>query len=784
MQKTLARILRIISKSFFRAIRFFICGICAEAVFAAAIPAALAQQNIPHLAYILPAGGQQGTSFQVKIGGQFLTNITGVLISGSGVETRIVENVRPMNANQAMQLRDRLQELQKQPMSAENRQEFIDIRVKLIMFQYERNISPVLAETVILQVDIALNAEPGNRELRVMSPQGLSNPVTFQIGRLQEFTEKESFDVKTPPGTPIPQPQITQPPTDLQITIPALVNGRIKPTLPRAATPARPGEPPFTPGDADRYRFEARQGQHLVIAACARDLTPYLADAVPGWFQAVITLYDADGKEVAYNDDFRFHPDPVLHYEVPKDGEYFVEIRDALYRGREDFVYRLAIGELPYMTGIYPMGGMAGTQTELKFTGWNLPSDTLALDLRSRDPGWIPISVKNGNLSSNILSYAIDSLPEKLEKEPNDGPKNAQKITLPAILNGQINRTGDWDVFSFSGHTGEEIVAEVIARRLGSPLDSVLRVTDSSGRQLSFNDDFEDKGAGMETHHADSLISMKLPSDGTYFLYLGDAQSKGGTDYAYRLRISSPRPGFELRVTPSAINIAPGTSVPITAYAIRKDGFSGEIQLTLSGAPRGFALSGASIPAGQDSIRLTLTAPQLQVSQPFSIRIDGRANIQGIEISHPAQPAEDSMQAFAYRHLVVADDLRVAVRRGAAFRAPARVIGANPLKMVAGSVSRIRVAVQLPPNSALEKFDYELSEPPEGITIREVVPAQDGVEIVLACDASKTKPGMKGNLIIELFGVRNPPANGQGQATRQRVALGTLPAIPFEMGIK
>ena len=34
------------------------------AAFLAAVPALLAQ-NAPHLAYVLPAGGQQGTTFQV-----------------------------------------------------------------------------------------------------------------------------------------------------------------------------------------------------------------------------------------------------------------------------------------------------------------------------------------------------------------------------------------------------------------------------------------------------------------------------------------------------------------------------------------------------------------------------------------------------------------------------------------------------------------------------------------------------------------------------------------------
>src|SRR5208283_2109058 len=94
----------------------------------------------------------------------------------------------------------------------------------------------------------------------------------------------------------------------------------------------------------------------------ARELLPYLADAVPGWLQAVLTLYDARGKELEYEADFRFHPDPVLLFKIPSDGEYVLEIRDALYRGREDFVYRIAVGELPFVTSIFPLGGRAGTR--------------------------------------------------------------------------------------------------------------------------------------------------------------------------------------------------------------------------------------------------------------------------------------------------------------------------------------------------------------------------------------------------------------------------------------
>ena len=161
--------------------------------------------------------------------------------------------------------------------------------------------------------------------------------------------------------------------------------------------------------------------------------------------------------------------------------------------------------------------------------------------------------------SLNRPPFALDSLPECLEQEPNDSPEQAQPVTLPMIVNGRIDRPGDRDVFRFEGKAGQEIVAEVYARRLDSPLDSVLKLTDSAGRQLAFNDDHEDKACGLITHHADSWLRAVLPSAGTYYLHLYDAQNQGGPEYAYRLRISPPRPDFELRVVPSSINARAGT---------------------------------------------------------------------------------------------------------------------------------------------------------------------------------------------------------------------------------
>jgi hypothetical protein len=361
--------------------------------------------------------------------------------------------------------------------------------------------------------------------------------------------------------------------------------------------------------------------------------------------------------------------------------------------------------------------------------------------------------------------------------------RNAQRIKLPVTVNGRIDRPGDWDVYSIQGRAGQEVVAEALARRLGSPLDSVLKLTDAKGRQLAFNDDFDDKGAGLLTHQADSLIRATLPAAGTYYISIGDAQRKGGGEYAYRLRIGPPRPDFDLRVTPSAINGGRGMSIPITVYALRKDGFAGEIAVALKDAPPGLTLDGAVVPAGQERVRITLTIPPaFPLAELLGLKLEGRAAIQGREVTHAALAADDMMQAFAYRHLVPADDLKLAITRRAVFRSPVRVPGKQTLRIPTGGSVRVPVQVLLPANAAVTKLDFELSEPPEGLELSPAPLAGNRTEIVFQCDAAKAKPGLKGNLIVNLVGERTvTPPNGTARPMTQRVQLGALPAMPFEI---
>jgi hypothetical protein len=315
-----------------------------------------------------------------------------------------------------------------------------------------------------------------------------------------------------------------------------------------------------------------------------------------------------------------------------------------------------------------------------------------------------------------------------------------------------------------------------MARRLGSPLDSFLRLTDAAGIQIAFNDDFEDKGAGLETHHADSYLRATLPANGTFYIHLGDTQHQGGPEFGYRLRLSAPRPDFALRVVPSSLSVRAGASAPLTVYALRKDGFTNAITLELKDAPIGFRLSGGQVPANQDQVRFTLTAPLNPAEKPASLSLQGWAIIDGQAVFQPAVPAEDMMQAFAYRHLVPTREFAVAVAgRG---MPPARILDATPVRIPAGGTVRVRIGPVGP--MFTNNFQLELSEPPEGVTLGAIVLGRGEAGLELRCDADKVKPGLKGNLIVNAFSGR-PLAAGRGQVNNRRPAAGSLPAIPFEI---
>ena len=593
-----------------------------------------------------------------------------------------------------------------------------------------------------IQVMIDADAEIGEHDLRIVTPGGVSNRFRFYVSQVPEVNEVE-------PNSTFEQAQ------DLP-ALPVVVNGQA------------------FQGDRDIFRFKAKAGETLVLDAYGQRIVPYIADGVPGWFQPTLTLYDAQGREVAFVDDFRHHPDPIMIYRVEKDGDYMVEIKDALYRGRDEFIYRLTIGTLPLITHVYPLGGQRGTKPTVKILGVNLPGEDFTLDLAADTPPRFPVQLtsKDGFVS-NSMPFAVGDLPEVGEVEPNNSPEKAQRIETPVTVNGRIDAPGDADYFIFSAKAKETLVMEVFARRLDSPLDSILTLYNAKGVQILENDDTVDKSEGLVTHHADSYLTYKFPTAGDYILRIADAQGKGGPEYAYRLTIAPPRPDFVLRIKPDNPRAPQGGMTFFGVAAFRRDGFDGEIKLSVTGLPEGFYVPPEVIAAKQTETRMTVSSPPGVPLGILSPTVVGTAKIGDQEVVRVAEPSEELMQAFYYMHTVPTREMALAIVE----RGPFTLVLDLPPREV----------VKVPPSGRCQvvvKVLFKDGVTPDVITLKpdripkewqiEVPPIAAGEKqttITITTSGNKAVfKGQRGTLIVTAT-----------MKVGKAVVSGFVPAIPYEV---
>jgi hypothetical protein len=279
------------------------------------------------------------------------------------------------------------------------------------------------------------------------------------------------------------------------------------------------------------------------------------------------------------------------------------------------------------------------------------------------------------------LRFVVGDLPEIVEEEI-DGDPISVDVTLPVTVNGRIFPREDVDDWTFTARKGQNITAEVVAARIGSPLDSRLEVFDPRGRRIAENDD-----AGS----ADSRLHFTAPEDGKYRLRIHDVNQQGGSAYVYRLtvtadrvdppgdrRVTSPRrdvPGFQLRLAADVVTLPRGGQTKLHVIAERQGGFAGPIDLRVEGLPTGIAAANTTLAPGQTATDIALTSTAFAAIGTAHLTIHGSASIGGQTATRtaalPAEPAVESvLLAVALKppFKIVGDyDLRLAPR-GSIFR--------------------------------------------------------------------------------------------------------------------
>ncbi len=92
-------------------------------------------------------------------------------------------------------------------------------------------------------------------------------------------------------------------------------------------------------GDVDVFRFEATAGEYLNLDVRAR------RNGSP--LDAIVTLYDADGNQIAVWDDVNGYDPTVRRFKLPVTGTYYLKLTDFRGEGGEEFRYTLSLEVQP-----------------------------------------------------------------------------------------------------------------------------------------------------------------------------------------------------------------------------------------------------------------------------------------------------------------------------------------------------------------------------------------------------------------------------------------------------
>jgi len=133
-------------------------------------------------------------------------------------------------------------------------------------------------------------------------------------------------------------------------------------------------------------------------------------------------------------------------------------------------------------------------------------------------------------------------------------------------------------------------------------------------------------------------LDFVAPKDGDYILHLKDVRGLEGPDFAYRLTLRTASPDYQLAASPGNPNVPRGGTIPLEISADRLQGYDGPITIEVKGLPRGVTASTATIPQGQDSTVVVLSAGADASSEapPASIQIVGHALINGHDLARTA----------------------------------------------------------------------------------------------------------------------------------------------------
>ena len=595
--------------------------------------------------------------------------------------------------------------------------------------------------TVAVTLKAAADCKLGEHAFRLRTPGGLSELRTLTVTPLPVVLEVEPNDEK-PQAVP------------LNVSVAGVIES----------------------AGVDNYAVTLKKGQRLSAEVEAMRLGADVTDTV-------LAVFGPEGKALATVDDTPlFRQDPFVSLVAPADGVYVVQVRETNYGGGDTNRYVLHVGDFARPAAVFPAGGQAGTDVNVKLLG-DAGETTQAVKL---PPAGTPFEFFPGG-APTPNPFRVSNFPNVIEGD-------AKVAAWPIAFNGIITKPGEADTFRFRAAKGDEIDVQAFAFRVGSPLDSVVAVLDSTGAVVAANDD-------DETH--DSRVRVNIPADGEYVVRVTDKRNQGGPRFIYRVELDKPKPSLAVFVAPPARKtqdrqvIAVPRGNRVTAYlGVRRDGVAGPVKLTASELPAGVKAAinpvgeneylvpvvfeaAADAPVGGKLVALTGECGGVTGGFSQVVRLvsgPGDSALHDIELNRLAvvvvEDVPYSVQVVPPTTPLTADgtlDVVVKVARAKDFAEPLEVKfpclppGVETTTSVILPADKSEAVVTLVASEAADAGDWKL---------------------VMEVQVARAGRGSRDALSVGMNGLGTPPPAGGGRRPRRKAVDGLPPVATELVGIK
>jgi hypothetical protein len=397
--------------------------------------------------------------------------------------------------------------------------------------------------------------------IRVATGEGISNVQLFTVGAFPELTEDESR-----PG--------------------ALPN-----TDDSMETAQRLPLPPFTLNgtlrgpERDVFRLSARAGEKRVIEVEAR--------RCGSGIDPLLEILDARSRVIGRSKDAPLLGlDARVEVTFPKDGDYYVVVRDSRFSTQAANFYRLQVGSYDYPREVFPLGGRRGALVET-----SLGARKMQVDLRKASANVRQVFVNVPGSPALPVPFAVGDDPEV------NAPVADAAISVPVTINARLAEAGQVDRYTLRVPPTRAMTFRIQARELGtSKLMAVITVRDEKGTVLGRSGDeplAEDLYNVNQSRTAgDPMLRLHVPAGvDQVTVTVEDLALRGGPHYAYRLNVQPVAQDFRVILNVPFVNVpADGSvAVPVT---VQRQGFDDEIQLRVANAPKGLRVEGGYVVAG------------------------------------------------------------------------------------------------------------------------------------------------------------------------------------------